>query len=480
MDEEYQNSVNQITKSNPWADFEPLDTPLVNNIHNQRTISKPEKPSLDKTQSQYEPSGFPRSSAQPARPNPFDQNFEHQSIQKSADSDNTQPQLQQFLNPNDNSRPDPQAETRSTTIRQQQPPIESQTIPQNTNSNQLTPAPQQPVTPGQALISDDQLQYQKAGNPSQPLQQVNTQQEAPVFINTEPIINKPSAFENIAWNSSSSGLEDYSQNLADPNRLVSAPVIESNSPIINQNIDTIPNINTHTSVNPDLSFSTPPQNPMPEGQSLLKKFGPRADTVINPTSTPTQKNISSKLNFKIAFKKFKLKYLLFAILALALIGGASFAVIKLRNNSVQSTKLKPESQIVAEDIIELAKNNKFDDIYKKYIRESNQASFPKDQFKESILKFSQASSGKLIYISENTAKIIVQPDTNPSDITAYIYTTNYTGYKGKIYIRVDVFKNSADGKWYMYALAYNSKELKPDLTAQSQSANESVPQQAVQ
>ena len=27
MDEEYQNTVNQTSSSNPWADFEPIDTP---------------------------------------------------------------------------------------------------------------------------------------------------------------------------------------------------------------------------------------------------------------------------------------------------------------------------------------------------------------------------------------------------------------------------------------------------------------------
>ena len=202
---------------------------------------------------------------------------------------------------------------------------------------------------------------------------------------------------------------------------------------------------------------------------------------IDPASAPAKKNIFSRFKFpKISFKQFKLKYLLFALLALVLIGGASFAIIKFRNNSVKSTKLKPENQIVAEDIIELAKNNKADEIIKKYVRESNQASFPKDQFKESVLKLSQASSGKPTYISENTAKIIVQPDTNPSDMNAYIYTTNYAGYKGKIYIRVDVFKNSADGKWYLYALAYNSKELKPDLTSSAQPEAEPVAEPAAQ
>ena len=49
MDEEYQNTVNQTSSSNPWADFEPIDTPPVNNINNQRTISRPEAPSSGRT-----------------------------------------------------------------------------------------------------------------------------------------------------------------------------------------------------------------------------------------------------------------------------------------------------------------------------------------------------------------------------------------------------------------------------------------------
>ena len=498
MDEEYQNTVNQTSSSNPWADFEPIDTPPVNNINNQRTISRPEAPSSGRIQPQPGTSSFTRpiEPQQPARPNPFDQNFGHQSVQQPVAINNIQQQPQTHFNTSNNPQPTPNPQVTAQPTTYQTQPMEYENVApqsprpvvnsepqfqQNVNSAQPAPAPQQPVAERQATATSAQPQYQQMSNPNQYVQQVNTQQAAAVFVNTEQITKPPSAFENIAWSSESSGLEDYSRNLAEPSSVVSAPTIETNPTSFNQNINTVPANSINMPVNPDSSFANAPQSPASEHQSLFKKFGPKADTTIDPASAPTKKNIFSRFKFpKISFKQFKLKYLLFALLALVLIGGASFAIIKFRNNSVKSTKLKPENQIVAEDIIELAKNNKADEIIKKYVRESNQASFPKDQFKESVLKLSQASSGKPTYISENTAKIIVQPDTNPSDMNAYIYTTNYAGYKGKIYIRVDVFKNSADGKWYLYALAYNSKELKPDLTSSAQPEAEPVAEPAAQ
>ncbi len=498
MDEEYQNTVNQTSGSNPWADFEPIDTPPVNNIHNQRTISRPEAPSPQRMQPQPGLSGFARPAEQPSRPNPFGQNLENQSVQASVANNNIQPQPQVNLNQNPQPTPIPQAAPQPAAYQQQ--PLEYQDLPpqapqpainiqsqfqQNVNLAQPVPAPQQPVMPVQAPAPVEQVQFQPASNQNQPVQQqVAPQPTAPVFVNPEQSVEqpaRPAAFENIAWNSASSGLEDYSQHLAEPAAAMPAPAMEMGNAQTNQNLNAIPGSNINVPINPDSSLSQEAPKSAAEHKSLFKKFGPKADTTIDLASAKPKNNIFSSFKFpKISFKKFKLKYLLFALLALALIGGASFAIIKFRTNSVKSTKLKPENQIVAEDIIELAKNDKADEIIKKYVRESNKASFPKEQFKESVQKLSQASSGKPSYLSENTAKIIVQPDTNPSDMNAYVYTTNYAGYKGKIYIRVDVFKNSADGKWYLYALAYNSKELKPDLTSSTQPAVESSPAPATQ
>lgn len=386
MDEEYKNTVNRTSGSNPWADFEPIDAPQVNNINNRRTISRPEPPSFNLNsaqQPQYRPNGPGDPENPPVRPGPFDQNFERHNAEPLLGHNTVQPQ----------------------------PQTQSQI-----NLNQNLQAPQ-------------------------------FQQTAPVFMNTEQVRQRPSAFENIAWDSESSGLEDYSENLKSQN-----PYDYEVPP---------------TTYDQQSADSKDPVEPAQYSQT------PKSDTVMEQTSSSLRSAKPKKL-------KLKLKYLLFVLLALGLIGGASFAAVKFKNSSVKSTKLKPENQIAAEDIIELAKNNKADEIIKKYVRESNQASFPKDQFKESVLKLSQASSGKPTYINENTAKVIVQPDTNPSDMNAYIYTTNYAGYKGKIYIRVDVFKNSADGKWYLYALAYNSKELKPDLTSSAQPTAESSPAPAAQ
>ena len=109
MDEEYQNTVNQTSSSNPWADFEPIDTPPVNNINNQRTISRPEAPSSGRTQPQPGITSFPRTieQQQPARPNPFDQNFAHQSVQQPVAINNIQQQPQTQFNISNNPQPTP-------------------------------------------------------------------------------------------------------------------------------------------------------------------------------------------------------------------------------------------------------------------------------------------------------------------------------------------------------------------------------------
>ena len=161
--------------------------------------------------------------------------------------------------------------------------------------------------------------------------------------------------------------------------------------------------------------------------------------------------------------KSKLKIVTITILTLAIVAGALFFLFRAKfSNKVNNESLNIQ-QKTTQEIIKLAQENKPQEIINKYIRESNKANFPTDQFKFNVQTFSEASIGEASYTSENTGKVIVEPDTTSSDMQVYIYTTNYKGYRGKIYIRVDLFKNASDGVWYLYAFSYNSNELKPDI-----------------
>lgn len=478
MDEEYQKVVNERASSNPWADFEPISPPITNNINNQRIISNnisssspnnsAPRSSLANQQVQQPPTHLQlqQQAQQPQLVNPFD-DIPPQQINQKQDSfygqhiDASPPlqYIQQAI------KPQPPVNSH---ISENPKPTEHSIQQSNIPNNQITEnnAPNQaPISQFNQSYSTDPPSPMKI-NPNLDTHVANTGSSPPIFETSNFVVEeKPQfgGFENIAWSGASSGLEDYGRHLANYPVEAAKPLNKEQAPV--DNFTNNPNFNDNSPIESSTDNAGVQNSSIANGTEPPIKgiYVPKADTIIDKINN--KKPNKRKINF-FNFKKIKLKFIVLALLGLLVIAGISFIVIKFRNNSIKSTKLKSDNQIVAEDIIELAKNNKSDEIIKKYVRESNQASFPKDQFKDSVTKLSQASSGKLTYISENTAKVIVQPDTGPSDINAYIYTTNFAGYKGKIYIRVDVFKNSADGKWYLYALAYNNKELKPDLTAQ--------------
>jgi hypothetical protein len=300
-------------------------------------------------------------------------------------------------------------------------------------------------------MSPRPINYQNAGqNPAYP-NKTSLGQEPPQFntvLNNDGLTNpsEPSLnsippttpinefsghredFSSIAWPGESSGVETSSASLESTN-------------------STPPNHNQ-----PNLSHNQ--DNPIEQhGFTGTNLSHPRPDSIIE--------------NVKPKKSRFKLKIIVIIVLSMALIAaGVLFAQYRFRGGGVEIIDQNQSiQQKTAQEIIKLAQENKSQEIINKYIRQSNKEKFPTDQFKFNVQTFSEAADGDPTYNSENTGKVIVDPDTASSDMQVYVYTTNYKGYRGKIYIRIDLFKDAADGVWYLYAFSYNSNELKPDIVS---------------
>jgi hypothetical protein len=401
--------------ANPWADFEPTGTSARFQAQpaDRRVISRP---TTTASQTQITPPSAAASA------NPF-----------SGLDDQTQPR----------------------TINQTSSTVRGDANLADGSSGQLnlSQSAQTPMQPTQ-IAPEPQLPTQPVSAPqfntslSQPTKVSDVKPNLDPQFELEPSVappQQPQNFDSIAWPGETSGLDP------EPAKLNVTPLVSPAPFGSEQATQAQPAPISQNPLDSNLRTAEPGVN------------HPQADSVIE-TKKPKQSKLKGLLS-KIKIIKFSPKIIIIALLIIGIVGRASFAIVKFRQGkTVTQQQLSPQQQ-ATEEIITLAQENKSQEIIDKYVRASNKEGFPTDQFKSNIQTFSEASRGSPTYGSENSGKVTVKPDTEPSDMQVYIYTSNYEGYKGKIYIRVDLFKDTKDGKWYLYAFAYNSNELKPDIVS---------------